>query len=343
MTKRTQAAVLAVISMVLLLGTAPAAAHGRPGADAVDALLESQPRPFAIAHRGFGENLGQDPTRPVENTVSAVRAGLEAGAMVVEVDVQRTRDGRVAVYHDDVLPDHTCIATLTLAELRARLPHLATLEAVLDELRRHGRPGAVLIVELKAASPLCDPADVQDLAIAAAVARVVHRERMSDRVIFTSFSPALLLDARAVAPDVTRSLTLSALQFLTQEEIEAALHLPVTSIRKTPSLGLQWAEIGPLFRLPGYASFAQVLATAARVDARVVEVDLPLLASGGAGLIGLLHDADLAVFGYTANVAAEWLFMQGLGADGIYTNDVPLGVSLEAPAHAGVGHRSRVK
>jgi hypothetical protein len=49
------------------------------------------------------------------------------------------------------------------------------------------------------------------------------------------------------------------------------------------------------------------------------------------------------VFGYTANVAAEWLFMQGLGADGIYTNDVPLGVSLEAPAHPGDGHRSRVK
>ena len=175
---------------------------------------------------------------------------------------------------------------MTLAELRARLPHVATLEAVLDEVRRSGRPGAVLIVELKAASPLCDSEDIQDPAIAATVARVVHREKMSARVLFTSFSPALLLHARVVAPDIARSLTLSALQFLTEDEIEVALGLPVTPIRKIPSLGLQWAEIGPLFRLPGYASFAEVLSTAALVDARVVEVDLPLLASGGVGLWG---------------------------------------------------------
>ena len=44
----------------------------------VDDLLAS-PTPFAVGHRGFGENAGVDPSRPIENTLDAFRHGFVAG------------------------------------------------------------------------------------------------------------------------------------------------------------------------------------------------------------------------------------------------------------------------
>src|SRR5574342_420396 len=87
----------------------------RPGESArrlatVDDLLDLEAAPFAIAHRGVGENAGEDPSRPIENTLRAIRAGFKAGVSVVEVDVQLTKDGQVAVFHDDyLLPDRKSV------------------------------------------------------------------------------------------------------------------------------------------------------------------------------------------------------------------------------------------
>src|SRR5262245_43838901 len=110
-------------------------AQEHPG-PTVHQLLRLEVRPVAIAHRGFGQNFGEDPSRPLENTVSAVLMGFLAGASVVEVDVQLTRDGEVAAFHDDILPDGTCLNQLTLAELQLRLPHVPSLSEVIGEVRR---------------------------------------------------------------------------------------------------------------------------------------------------------------------------------------------------------------
>lgn len=53
-------------------------------------------RPMVVAHRG---NSGFAP----ENTLIAIRQGVEAGAEMVEIDVQRTADGQLIVFHDPVL------------------------------------------------------------------------------------------------------------------------------------------------------------------------------------------------------------------------------------------------
>jgi hypothetical protein len=52
---------------------------------------------------------------------------------------------------------------------------------------------------------------------------------------------------------------------------------PVTVIDKKNSLGLTWANIGPIFRLPGHASAQQFLATGMALSVRVVggEMDFP--------------------------------------------------------------------
>ena len=89
---------------------------------------------------------------------------------------------------------------------------------------------------------------------------------------------------------------------------------------------------GPLE--PVYRSIEELIVTTAVVGTRAVEADLFLLGAR-APLVHLLHSVGLKVFGWTANNADEWLFLQSLGVDGIYTNDVPLGVDLQAIASPG--------
>src|SRR5262249_12878032 len=165
------------------------------------------------------------------------------------------------------LSDLTCLNRLTLSELQHRLPFVPRLQDVLKQARKfdedEGSPRGLFIVELKAAAPLCDPDDIQEHAIVAPGTEVIREMGMTHQVMFTSFSPALLYIAAHHAPEIIRILSISGLQFLTAEEVAAFFQLPVTPIDKKLSLGLQWAELGPIFRLPGYRSTAEVFSTAA--------------------------------------------------------------------------------
>src|SRR5262249_3928172 len=152
-----------------------------------------------------------------------------------------------------------------------------------------------------------------------------------DQVMFTSLSPALLALAANMAPEIVRILSISGLQFLTAEEVEQALGLPVIPIDKQLNLGLEWAEIGMIYRLPGYRSIAEVLSTSTITGVRLIEADLFFLSSAGAAFVDTLHAFGLKALGFTAETPAEWFFLQSIGVDGIYTNDIPFGVAHEAP------------
>ena len=52
--------------------------------------------PLNVAHRGYSEAFP-------ENTVVAVEAGFAAGANVVEIDLLKSSDGEVVIFHDDTL------------------------------------------------------------------------------------------------------------------------------------------------------------------------------------------------------------------------------------------------
>lgn len=54
---------------------------------------QESPSPLIIAHRGYTAG-------GAENTIPALRAAAEAGADVVEMDIQETADGRFVVIHD---------------------------------------------------------------------------------------------------------------------------------------------------------------------------------------------------------------------------------------------------
>ena len=306
----------------------------------------SGPVPFAFGHRGFGVNLGEDPDRPIENTTESVRLAYRSGIRIVEVDVQVTVDGRAVVFHDDFLPDFTCINDLTYDELVALNPNIPKLRRVLNVARSFTRrgdtPQGVIVLEIKTPSPLCDPLDQTELALVQAVVHDVRQARMNDQVILESFSPAIVLIAKQVAPDLPRALAMSILQFLTAEQVEAATGLEVTPITKDVGLGLQWATTGVFFRLPAYNDpldpVGQFVGVAAVLEARAVDLDVFFLAQAeqiqagsGTALVNFLHQLGFSVWGFTVDDAPGWFFLQSLGIDGIFIDDIPLGVALQPP------------
>ncbi len=303
-------------------------------------FLQLGVRPIAIGHHGVGPNQGENPALPIENTVDSVEQAYGQGARVVEVDVQLTQDGKLAVFHNDFLSDFTCLHALTLAQLQQRLPYVPELRDVLKVARRFNKQagddlGGILIIELKAFSPHCDPADELEQTLVSAVVPEVRKAKMADQVIFDSFSPALLYLAAQTAPEIPRELDLSGLQLLTPAQIQAITGLPVTIIDKKNSLGLTWADIGPVYRLPGYASPLQFLATGMALNARIVGGEMDFLApaeqqqpGSGAAFVAGAHSLGLRVFADPAGSEADWDFFASLGVDAIYSV-IPLGVRLQ--------------
>jgi glycerophosphoryl diester phosphodiesterase len=150
--------------------------------------------PLALAHRG------QRATYP-EQTLEAYEAAIRLGADGIETDVQRTRDGRLAMMHDLTLDrttsGHGPIAAEDWDAVRAldagswfdprfagvRVPSLEeTLELVVGA-------GLLLCVEIKGT-----PADTP--ATAVAVARLLRDRDLLDQVFISSFDHAALQAAR---------------------------------------------------------------------------------------------------------------------------------------------------
>ena len=77
--------------------------------------LGSDPDLEIIAHRGANREAP-------ENTLTAFKRALDAGAKGIELDVHLTSDGGAVVHHDPMLRDgsKTAIATLSLAAVQRR-------------------------------------------------------------------------------------------------------------------------------------------------------------------------------------------------------------------------------
>jgi glycerophosphoryl diester phosphodiesterase len=335
-----------LVLLVLSLCSAMALGDDRPDDEkehrpsTAQDFLELGVRPIAIGHHGVGPNRGENPALPIENTVESVRRAYQLGARVVEVDVQLTQDGRLAVFHDDFLSDFTCVHTLTLAQLQQRLPSVPELRQVLNVAHYFNKTagedlGGILIIELKAFSPLCDPSDDLEQALVSAVVPEVSKADMSEQVIFDSFSPALLYLIAKAAPEIPRELDLSGLQLLAPAQITRITGLGVTIIDKKNSLGLTWADIGVVFRLPGYASVQQFLATGLVTRVRIVGGEMDFFEpaeqqqpGSGIAFVAAAHSLGFRAFADPAGSQADWNFFASLGIDAIYST-IPLGVSLQ--------------
>lgn len=208
MKKRFAGVGLAGVILSTLLASAPASA-----AVTMPRLSGSDSTFLVIAHRGFSY------VAP-ENTVPAMTAAAAAGADMVEIDVQRTKDHQLVVLHDktlfrttdvaSVFPSraHDRLATFTLAEVK-RLDagswkgsqFAGTRVPTLDELLTSiaGTSTGVLL-ELK--NPDLYPGyEAQVASVLAA-----HRFIQDHRVFVHSFSAAALKSFHRAAPSVPLGL-----------------------------------------------------------------------------------------------------------------------------------------
>lgn len=145
-----------------------------------------------------------------ENTLAAFRRALEAGAAAVECDVQRTRDGRLVVIHDQTVDRTTNgrgrVVSLTFDECRRldagawfgpafageRVP---TLDEVLDLVRER----AVVLLEIKHGPVFYDGIEGQ-------IAGTLRRHRMDAAALVMSFDHRSVRLMRDAAPDVATAI-----------------------------------------------------------------------------------------------------------------------------------------
>jgi glycerophosphoryl diester phosphodiesterase len=169
-----------------------------------------------VAHRGASEHTP-------ENTLAAVHLAARLGAHMVEVDVQRTRDGELVLMHDPTLvrttdarrvyPDRAPwrVADFTYAELRRldagswRFPDHAgepvpTLAAVVGTARRLG-----LGLQLELKLPELHPGIVPDLV---ATLRGVRGglAATAGRMVVQSFDFAAMKELKALEPGLPLGL-----------------------------------------------------------------------------------------------------------------------------------------
>lgn len=133
-------------------------------------------QPLLLGHRG-------SPHQARENTLEAFRLALEAGLDGLELDVHRTKDGILAIYHDFHL-ENKAIAALEWAELQSIAPWMPRLEQVLELAETF--PKCRLNLELKS---MPGDSDGREAALTQMVNAWPHR----DRAWISSFDPLALI------------------------------------------------------------------------------------------------------------------------------------------------------
>lgn len=231
------------------------------------------PPPWVVAHRGAsGERL--------ENTIESCRLAVDAGAPMLEIDVQLATDDQLVVFHDQDLTrlgggDRRVVERMTTGELAA-----VELALVRDDSAR-GEPlrgRAPSLVELLAALPSNFPIDVELKRFHASpswLARGVA-EALAERpnVLVSSFDWMALAYVRVVLP-----------------------HMPV-------------APIGE--RRP-----EALLAAAAKLDAWSIHVHRRL---ASAELVAAARAVGRPLLVYTVNDAREARELFALGVSGVFSD-----------------------
>ncbi|MCG6950588.1 MAG: hypothetical protein LJE93_16870 [Acidobacteria bacterium] len=211
----------AFIGLLYLIPTV-VGARERPAA--IGEFYDGAARTRVIAHRGFS---GAAP----ENTRAAVRAAIEVGADMAEIDVTLSADMHVVVIHDPTLDRTTNgsgeVSLFTLEELKEldagswfdpsfageRIP---TLDEVLAEA--NGR--ILLNVEIKSESV--------DRGVVKRVASAIRGRDMCEQVVVSSFSPTALLQMHAIAPEIRTAVLYNTELHTGRDAVEIAAELGAT-------------------------------------------------------------------------------------------------------------------
>jgi glycerophosphoryl diester phosphodiesterase len=218
--------------------------------------------PLLLGHRG-------SPRQARENTLESFRLALEAGLDGLELDLHRTRDGVLVVYHDFELGGQP-LAETDWPALQQPAPWMPRLEQVLELAEQF--PQAWLNLELKS---LPGPSDDREAALAQALLTWPGRER----AWISSFDPLALIRLHRLKVGVPL-----ALLYDEPEMEELVPCLPVQGVH-------------PYFELLSQAKLAELKARGLFVATWTVNqatLVRELLAWGVDGIIGDLPEELLA-------------------------------------------------
>ncbi len=165
------------------------------------------PRPRLFAHRGASGTLP-------ENTLEAFRQGLVAGADRLELDVHRTADGHVVVFHDETLERTTNATGLLRDRTLAELQELDAGYRFEDDAGGHPFRGKGLRIPTLAEvlrefpdTPLNVEVKHDEGATVEAYFAVLDAHDARERVLSAAFEDHILERIRSVAPAAVTSLS----------------------------------------------------------------------------------------------------------------------------------------
>jgi glycerophosphoryl diester phosphodiesterase len=167
---------------------------------------------MVIAHRGAWGPAA--PGAPAENTLEAFEAAIALGADMIELDVRRTRDGHLIVFHNarvKTVPTSSMrYEALKIKGTRSRPP-------LLDEVLALTKGRIGLNLEVK------EPGYVEDTI-------ALLRRHDFERCVLSSFLDDVVLEAKTLAPELKAGLLIA-----TGLRRALATRLPAT---KADTLGL---------------------------------------------------------------------------------------------------------
>jgi glycerophosphoryl diester phosphodiesterase len=146
---------------------------------------------LVIAHRGaWGRAV---PSAPVENTLEAFEAAIVLGADMIELDVRRTRDGKLIVYHDARVK---AVPTSSISYEALRVKRTRARPPLLDDVLALTKDRIALNLELK------EPGCVGDTI-------ALLRPFGLERCVLTSFLDDVVRQSKALAPELRTGLLIA--------------------------------------------------------------------------------------------------------------------------------------
>jgi glycerophosphoryl diester phosphodiesterase len=158
-------------------------------------------KPAVVGHRGFGSGASRGYR---ENSLEAFLAAAASGATWVELDVRRTSDDKLVVWHDPHTPAGLSVVTRTARQLAAE--GIDGLTAVLAALPA----GVGVDVDVK--TVLDDARDPESRRTHALVAEALRAQKGTRPLLVSSFDPSVplyLRDRAALAGEVGLGLITS--------------------------------------------------------------------------------------------------------------------------------------
>lgn len=210
-------------------------------------------RPLLLGHRGV-------PSEARENTLISFQKAFEQ-LDGLELDVQRTRDGRLVIYHDFDLEGQP-VQQFDWAELQQQAPYIPQLDEVLELHQSY--PDGWINVELKSMPPASDGREGD-------LVRALNKYPLRGQIWVSSFDPLALVRLGKQRLDCPM-----ALLYNQPEMLDLAPCLPITAVH--PHHSQLDAERVHQFRSRGWLVYTWTV--------NQLELAQNLLNWGVSGLIG---------------------------------------------------------